>query len=316
MGSGQWAVGSGLNRFWGAIPYMATVSEQSASARQPQSRCQLNTSAYDQAASGLISLLLFVGLSVACLLILFFTSRIFARQEAVPVTIAEIGGRAEGTALGTARDLEEPGAEDVPDLMQDTSMQSLEAVSAVASRTAQLNDMTLDSEFVTGSGKGRGDSRQVGSGDGTANEMVPRAQRWAIHFDGGNLHEYARQLDFFGIELAAVGGDDNLVHYALNVSKPKPDHRTGTPDNEKRLYMTWRAGPLQQADRELLSRAGINVQGRVMMQFYPPQVEQTLAQLERAYAGERDINEIRRTTFVVRPKGDQYEFVVTAQQTF
>lgn len=293
--------------------FMMTESTTTPSNRTPTYR--LTTSAYDQAASGLLSALLFVGVIVACLLILFFSSRIFARQKPLPVTIAEVGGREEGSALGTARDLEEPGAEDVPDLVEETSMQTLETItSAVASKTAQLDDMTLDSEFVTGAGKGKGDNRQVGSG--TASEQVPRAQRWAIHFDGGNLKEYARQLDFFGIELAAVGGEDNLVHYAFNLAKPKPDHRTGAPDAEQRLYMTWRAGPLQAADRELLTKAGINLQGKVVMQFYPAATEQMLAKLERTYAGDKDINEIRRTTFDIRSGGDKYEFVVTAQQTF
>lgn len=278
---------------------------------------RLTTSAYDQAASALISALLFVGAIVAMLLILFFTSRIFARQKQAQVTIADVGGREEGSARGTARDLEEPGAEDAPDLVEETSMQTLETItSAVASRTAQLDDMTLDSEFVTAKGKGKGDSRAVGSGSGTASEQVPRAQRWAIHFDGGNLKEYARQLDFFGIELAAIGGEDNLVHYAFHLAKPKPDYRTGSPDAEQRLYMTWRAGPLQAADRELLTKAGVKLQGKVVMQFYPPETEQMLAKLERDYAGGKDINEIRRTTFNIRSNGDKYEFVVTAQQTF
>jgi hypothetical protein len=283
----------------------------------PRAACRLSTSAYDQAASGLISMLLFVGAVVACLLILFFTSRIFARQEPVPVSIAELGGREDGSALGTARELEEPGAEDVPELVENTSLQSVEAITAVvASKTVQLDDMTLESEFVTGAGKGKGDNRQVGDGTGTAGEQIPRAQRWVIHFEGGNLKEYARQLDFFGIELAAVGGSDNLVHYAFNLAKAKPDHRTGSPDAEQRLYMTWRAGPLQAADKELLTKAGVDVKGKVVMQFYPAATEQMLAGLEREYAKGKDVNEIRRTMFDVRGDGGKFQFVVTSQQMF
>ena len=296
---------------------MSIASREAETASKPKPTYRLTTSAYDQVASGLISALMFVGTAVAILLILYFSAKIFARQKPVAVTIADIGGREEGTALGTARDLEEPGAEDVPELVENTSMQSLEEItSAVASKTAVMDDMSLDSEFVTGAGKGQGDNRQVGSGTGTSNEMVPRAQRWAIHFDGGNLKTYARQLDFFGIELAAVGGKDNLVHYAFNLIQPKPDRRTGAPDAETRLFMTWRSGPLQQADRELLKRAGIDLAGRVVMQFYPAATEQSLALLEKEAAKGRDVNEIRRTVFDIRSEGDTFQFVVKSQQFF
>jgi hypothetical protein len=83
---------------------------------------------------------------------------------------------------------------------------------------------------------------------------------------------------------------------------------------EERLYMLWRSGPLQQADRELLTAAGIDVRGRLLVQFYPEPVEQALAQLERAHAGDRDVRDIRKTVFGVRGEGGNYEFYVIDQQ--
>jgi hypothetical protein len=286
-------------------------------AARSRTRCQLAPSAYDQAASGLVTALAFVGLGVLLLAIIFFSARMFAQKQAIPVTIAEVGGRDEGSIQGAARDLEEPGSEDVPDLMQEPSLNSVEQVTdAISSKTAVFDDVSLDNEFVTGPGKGKGDNRQTGSGSGDSNEQVPRAQRWVIHFDGGNLKMYAKQLDFFKIELAAIGGPDNVVHYAFNLSKPRPDYRTGSPSAEQRLYMTWRGGALQAADRELLSRTGVDLNGRVMMQFYPAETENMLSLLERQYAGNQDINKIRRTTFGLLQKGEGFEFVVTKQETF
>jgi hypothetical protein len=144
--------------------------------------------------------------------------------------------------------------------------------------------------------------------------MVPRAERWVIRFDGGDLKVYAKQLDSFGIEVAAVGGNENLVYYAYNLAKAKPDSRTGAPEAEQRLYMTWRSGPLQQADRALLTKAGVKLQGKVVMQFYPAETERLLATLELQYAGGKSVNEIRRTTFDLRVEGDKYVFVVASQQ--
>jgi hypothetical protein len=254
------------------------------------------------------------------LAIIFFSARLLNRRTAIPVSIAEVGGRDEGAIQGAARDLEEPGAEDVPDLMQDPALNSVEQVTdAISSKTAVFDDVSLDSEFVTGPGKGKGDNRQVGSGSGEAAETVPRAQRWLIHFDGGNIKVYAKQLDFFKIELAAIGGPDNLVHYAFNLSKPKPDYRTGSTSAEQRLYMTWRGGALQAADRDLLTKAGIDLNGRVNMQFYPAETENLLATLELQAAAKqdiKDINKIRRTTFGLLQKGDAFEFVVTKQEYF
>jgi hypothetical protein len=283
--------------------------------RQDNRSLGLRTSTYDEVASGLISALMFVGVCVAILLVLFFSMKIFARQEPVAVTVVEDPGGSE--TGGSARDLEEPSAEEVPELFETTPMQSVETLTAaVSSKAVMMDDMSLETEFTTSSTTGKGKGRQAGSGPGTGQETVPRAQRWAIHFDGGNLKTYAQQLDHFGIELAAIGGEDNLVHYAFHLSKAKPDYRPGPPDSEQRLYMTWRRGPLQQADRQLLTKAGVNLQGRVTMQFYPPETEKQLATLEREYAGSKDINDIRRTTFEVRPDGDKFKFVVTGQQSF
>jgi hypothetical protein len=281
----------------------------------PKRSYRLNASAYDQVSSGLFSALLFVGATVLAILMLYFSSKLLSPPVGVPVTMTDVPS--EGSARGTGTELNEPGGDDVPDeLQQDAPVESVETITAaVTSNSSQFDDLSLETSFTSGKGGGKGDGRGTGRGK-APQEDVPRAQRWTIRFDGGNIKTYAKQLDFFGIELAAVGGSDNLVHYAFNVSKPKPDQRTGPSESENRLYMTWRSGPLQSADRELLTKAGVDISGRVIMQFYPAATEQTLAQLERAYAGNRDINEVRRTIFDVRVKGDKFEFFVTGQQLF
>ncbi len=64
----------------------------------------------------------------------------------------------------------------------------------------------------------------------------------------------------------------------------------------------------------LLQKAGIEVGDGVVIQFYPKQVENTLAQLEVRYRGKQPA-EIRVTRFSVVPKGDGYGFTVLAQET-
>ena len=128
---------------------------------------------------------------------------------------------------------------------------------------------------------------------------------------------YARQLDYFGIELAAAGGGRANVDYAFHLSKRTPNRRTASGSKEKRLYMTWRSGQLQAADRELLARAAVQTAGRVVLQFYPPRVEQVLAKLEMQHATGYHVShvrEIRKTVYGVRSEKNKYEFFVIDQR--
>ena len=145
---------------------------------------------------------------------------------------------------------------------------------------------------------------------------MPREQRWFVRFgDRGTLSEYARQLDFFGIVLAALLPGGKMV-YISQLSKAKPKTRTVTSgSNEKRMYMTWQGGGRRKTDLELFQKVGINVGSGLIFHFYPNKTELMLARLERDYR-KRPIKQIRRTYFVVRRKRSAYEFVVARQSYF
>lgn len=273
---------------------------------------KLAVSSYDRTASTVIALLVLGGLCVVGLLIVYFTTRVFPHQRAVPVQLAEIASRPDHAAFGFQRDIEPPGVEEAPELIEPHIEQTLSAVLDVSnSREAILSDQSLDTTDLVGRGRGAGDSRQAGVG--SAGDETSAVERWDVRFHAGSLSAYAKQLDAFGIELAVVGGD-NRIHYAYHLVKPIPDRRTGPPEAEKRLYMTWRGGPLQGADLELLARAGISTEGRVVVQFYPPQVESELARLEKERAGGRKIKSIHKTIFGVKLQQSGYTFYVVDQQ--
>jgi len=262
----------------------------------------------------LIALLLLFGITVVGLLVIFFTSRIFARNKSIPVTLASVASRPEGAALGVSRDFEPPGFEELPDVQEPQLQETLSSLAdAVSSKVAILDEKAFAADLVAGKGRGAGDSRLPGIGSEGVDEKIPRAERWEIRFQGGTLHEYARQLDTFGIELATIGAD-NMVHYAFHLSQKVPDRRVGPPEAEKRMYMVWRSGPLIEADRQLLGRAGIPTRGRILLQFYPTKTEQMLAALEKTHAGQHSVNDIRKTVFGVKPEGNQYTFYVIDQK--
>ena len=104
----------------------------------------------------------------------------------------------------------------------------------------------------------------------------------------------------------------NQVVYAYHFEKPTPDRKSGSADAEKRYYLTWRRGSLQEADRELLTRAGISTQGKIILKFLPQKTEQILAGLESAKAGAR-VKDVYQTRFGVKAEGGGFAFYVIDQ---
>jgi hypothetical protein len=179
---------------------------------------------------------------------------------------------------------------------------------AVAARAPLLDDPALVS-LMTSPGGPWGDQRRAGA---AAPEDARPGRNWEIHFVKGNtLESYARQLDFFGIELAVVMPDNKLL-YASGFSQPKPQTRTAAADQEQRYYLTWRDTESQQADRELLARVGIRSQGRIVLKILPAAIEGKLADLEKRQAG-RQAGSVGKTAFGIRAEGNGYAFYVVEQ---
>ena len=275
----------------------------------------LRVSAYDRVASMLLALLLLIGTMVLALLLLWLTSQIFAGQAVVPVILEEIGS-GDGP-LGGSMELDAPTMEEIgqeTDLTDPELSDRLAAIAdAVASKTALLEDPLLSEEMNPkrgGGSKGDGRGGRIGSGTGSG---TGRSRHWEVQFIKGNtLESYARQLDFFRIELGVLM-PDNKVIYAKDFTKTKPDRYTSPADKEQRYYLTWRRGGLQAADSELLARAGISAKGKLILKFLPPDVETDMVQRERAYAG-RGADKVRKTLFGIRQDGGGYSFYVMQQE--
>ena len=159
--------------------------------------------------------------------------------------------------------------------------------------------------------KGTG-KKPLGNGPGVGG--FGREQRWFVRFaDGSNIDEYARQLDFFKVELGAYVPGGKLT-YLTNASQAQPTTRAAEVGaDEQRLYMTWKSAGRREADVQIFRKAGIDATNAVIMHFYPPETEQQMAKAETDYRG-RAVADILRTYFVVRSNGaDGYLFVVTAQ---
>lgn len=151
------------------------------------------------------------------------------------------------------------------------------------------------------------DERQAG-------QTAPPAsyERWEMRLlPDTTLETYARGLDFFHIELGIIGGSNEIV-YVSKFSQPKPEQRSGPPRKDRRLYMTWQGSAM--ADQIMADRAGISLTDKVIAQFYPPELEEQLSELEKAYAVEHGHKTVVKTIFAMKPQGEGFVFVVVDQQ--
>ena len=293
-----------------AVASSPPASNPSAAAPDP-SVGQLKVSAYERVASVLVSLIILIGFFVAIMAMIWLARRAAASHQTVAVEILEEPAGRGDHALGVARDMEEPGVEEILDQTEPALADTLAALTdAVTSQQAALDALEGDADAV-GKGSGQGDSRAAGAG-GEGSDVIPRWERWQLRFSAGTVDSYAKQLDFFGVELGAIGGGRKEVDYAKKLSGGTAT-RSASGADEERLHFSWRSGSLKEFDRQLLARAGVDTVGRILVQFVPPDLENQLALLERDFSGGRPVKEIRRTVFGVQSAGDGYAFFVISQ---
>jgi len=275
----------------------------------------MKTTSVDQVASFLLSMALMIGLAVALLGALYYISTLKPRQQPIVIEEERIAGRGDNAA-GFERDLEPPPSEEVEQLNEPTIDQTLQSVTdAVNSISASLDTMAAS----TTSGTGKGDSRPPGP-EGEGDDIIPRFERWDLRFSSRDLKSYSTQLDFFKVELAAIGAGHTQVDYAKNLSG-SIEKRSGLGDQEKRLYfMNRREGALLKYEKDLLAKAKIPTNGRLVLKLISKELEEELAILEKKYAiKERgpnvSVKEFAKTVFECQPGATSgFQWVVVEQR--
>ena len=292
----------------------------------------LGETLYDRITSGLMASVVGAMLVVGWLGLIIASDRAYASRATPPIKIIEVFGGGGGSPDGTpgsmesidvagadagpfasnsmeeAGEFEEPAVAQTPSVMLDFVGEAADGVTEADVQTAQPTGGAVatgkrSSKIGTG-----GPAFGYGPGDGG----VPREQRWSIVYNPGqSVDDYARQLDAFGIELASVVS--GTLQYASHFTENPPRKRSGSSSSEGRLYFLWRGQGRKTSDLELLRRAGIDVGEGSIFQFYPVEVENTLAQLEVKFRN-RQPGEIRMTRFAVVPSGQSYTFEVVSQE--
>ena len=275
---------------------------------------------YDIATSAQIAAVMGLGILVALLLAVWL-SNLLPEVEVIPVVMATGDGGWEDGSPDESLNVESPeDPTDDPSLSNDQDVSQLEEITeqiaTLSDTAAALQSPTAFTDPSSGGNPGSAEGtggRPFGSGGG-GRGGTKREQRWIVQFaDKGDLKSYARQLDFFKIELGCAF-QDGRVFYLSTMSTSPQLREARLSSDDKRLFMNWQGGERIKADIELLTKAGVPSPGDgTVLHFYDPGTEQMLARLEQEYGGHAP-QEIRRTYFQVRRAGSDYEFVVTSQK--
>lgn len=292
---------------------------------QPDHRKEpvMRVTQYDQVSSSLMAVVLALIIAVIWLSVVWFTNRLPQTESDVALEMVDLAGGAEDGSpdesllVESPEDpVEDPSQIDTPEEENQVEemLDSVVELSDKATQQVQQQTQTdLTSSGKMGSAAGTG-KRALGFGPGK--KGLPREQRWFIKFsDRGSLNDYAKQLDYFKLELGALLRNGQMI-YLSNVSSEKPIVRTASSGaDEKRLYMTWQGGERRTSDLSLFKKAGHDVTGAILFHFYPKETENRLLQIEKQYRN-KNFDEIRRTYFVVRGDRRGYSFEVTRQTYF
>lgn len=303
-----------------------------AAAAAPPTRGIRGETRYDRVTGLLMAVVLSALLLFGWLMLVYASSEAYASRVAAPLEIVDVvgtgGGSPEGE-IGSTETIDIPGAppgeqasnneadasEFEPPSLMATPAVMLDAAAEAGTLVADLGPaVSSGGPVASGRRASRIGTGGPGYGFGPGDGSRPREERWTVLFaPGQTAEEYARQLDFFGIELATINGPDSLI-YASALSSPQPRVRVGPGASDRRLFFAWQGQGRKVSDVELLRKAGIEVGDKPILQFVPQPIEETLARLELTYRGRKSA-EIRVTRFKVVPQGAGYAFEVIDQQT-
>jgi hypothetical protein len=279
----------------------------------------MRTNKVDQTSSFLLSLVLLIGLAVFLLGLLFFMRSMTSAAKLVKLQ-QEPAGRGLN-AEGLERDFDPPSAEEVEQLTEPAVEQTLQMVTEAISNISASLESIESSMNANNNGTGKGDSRQAGP-EGEGERFVPISERWELKFTARDRRNYALQLEFFKMNIGAIGGGITTVDYVTNVASAPKKNSGASKDFKGKLYfMSTSLNVLEQYERQILQNADVPVNGRQILKFVPKETEDMLFQAEVAYYQEKRSKEVRipdiaKTVFECRQKkkAGGYEFVVIDQR--
>ncbi|TWU01797.1 hypothetical protein [Neorhodopirellula pilleata] len=274
----------------------------------------MRTNWYDAITSFLLACVLMLGCLVGVLFVVWVLS---GRDEDVAKVSPPIPALSSSVGIDAETPFDTPAESETTHLADLPIDQTVRSVSLIANQVATIDALEGLSDYRTIGGR-PGHAGDLLLGDSEGDDIVPRFERWQIHFHVASGDEYARMLDFHEIELAAIGGDVQGVDCVSQLSTQPVVRKITDTATEKRLYFMWTsASPLAEYDRQLIQAAGVSIQGRHTLKFISQELENQLAVLELETAhqkGYESVQQIAKTVFECRRVGDGFDFKLISQR--
>ena len=229
------------------------------SAHQTRRDPVLRVTRYDLVSSFLIAVVVALVVAVLWLTIIWVTNRLKQTKPSIELELIELPGGFEDGAVGETLRLDSP-----EDVAKDPSLADVEAdetqveetienIIELSPNATQQVQQQWDADLLSTGKKGSADGTGRGPlGMGPGQGGMPREQRWLVRFaNRRNLRQYARQLDFFGIELGALMPGGQLIYLSQLTARKPRSKRVTTGKGEKRLYMVRQSSGRNKADVQL-----------------------------------------------------------------
>jgi hypothetical protein len=261
---------------------------------------------------GLLAATLFLlGLATSLLFVVWFSHFPGHRTSTTRVSLHSEYEQASGStgAADSAKEFVDQRTDEQPAELKQGAEELKLVSSLVNSELARLEGIGMPAKGKTGINGDDDDGRQIGP-RGPSGPVIPAWQRWQIHYSAGGIQEYAAILDAFQVELGVMGGDESTISYARDFTLSRPHTRRGNAQDEKRLRFIFTRGDLREADQTLALQAGLSVEGRIVGQFFPDNVQQQLEFLEKSAIADKPLASVRRTVFGIRKTVGDREFFV------
>lgn len=277
--------------------------------QKPELTTDTRVSGYDRLSAVLVAGVVIVGFLVFLLFMIWLYSVVDWGGKKDPVLILELAGN-DNRPEGIADDWQEPGVEEFPEVDIPQLADALEATTdAVSSIRAQLETVDGDAAEM-GRGRGLGDRRARGPGSGNA-DIIPEADRWKIEITASTAAEYMGVLEFFDITLGVVSQLSNRIDYVDNLTGGT-SVAAGERKDETRLFFMNSKSRLRRWDENKASDEGVDLRNTLVGHFYSAELRARLLAIEAAvYSAEgKDLTEVQRTQFRIRPSGGGYEYYI------
>ena len=289
-----------------------SIAETYKPAKKVKLRVNVGVSAYDQTSALLVAGVVVFGSLVFMLFMIWLT--LFAGRSGLkpPPPLMELAGN-DNRPEGVADDWQPPGVEEFPEVEEPQLADALEAVTdSISIVRAQLEKVDGNAAEM-GTGSGLGDKRARGPGTGNAN-IIPEWERWKIEYTASTMAEYMSILESFDIYLGSVSQISNQILFFDDLNNARPTMTAGnrkSPEAQN-IYFRNTKSRLKRWDQNKVLAGGGDLDNKIVVQFYPANIRDTLLRLEQAvYLKDgKDLTEVRQTLFRCRPSGNGYEYYV------